>query len=456
MKKFLKIIIVLGFLLPVCVQSQAVTWTRYYDPSGTRDFGIDALQMADKGYMILLNSKSGMYILKTDYLGKEIWSKIIYPYGGSYRFLQTSDNGFAICGLSIQNRMILIKTDENGDTLWTKQYTIDGRQSRAWSIKATRDKGFVLCGSVYPHYPNEAYVVKTDSIGNLEWQNTYSTFTATDIVQSTNGNYYSVGWNLLRKIDSLGNEVWIKSTGDALRIIESEDGYLYLGGGSDGFYFAKFDTSGNSIFQNNFFENAGAKDICADTKGNFLLAGSINLVDTLGDNQNAMFAKFNPMGELIFAKSVNTIGLFGELLSSCNLSSDGGYIMCGHTNYPTPGIWEDNVLAIKSDSAGNTSPIVTIKSQENESVRYFELEQNYPNPFNSTTLIKYYIKKPGIIKIVVYDILGKERFELVNSKQHPGSYSIKLNVNDLNSGLYLYGLIVDDQFSGCKKMIVLK
>lgn len=455
MNKLIKKIFILGFLISVSLQAQTVTWTRYYDPSGTRDFGIDALQIADKGYMILSNSKLGMYLIKTDYKGKEIWNKIIYPYGGSYRFLQTSDNGFAICGLSIQNRMILIKTDENGDTLWTRQYTIDGRQSRAWSIKATRDKGFVLCGSVYPHFPNEAYVVKTDSLGNLLWQNVYSTFATTDIVESANGNFYSVGWNLLRKIDTLGKEVWTKPTGDALRISESEDGYLYLGGGSDGFYFAKFDTSGNSIFQHNFFDNAGAKDICADIKGNFLLAGSINEIDSLGENQNALFAKFNPNGVLIFAKSVNTSGLFGELLSSCNVTNDGGFIMCGHTNYPTPGLEEDNVLAIKCDSAGNTSPVVAIRNYGEEFIKDFELEQNFPNPFNSKTLIKFSLRTNNVIVLKIYDSMGREVSELINGNQNKGSYQMTFDATNLASGVYFINLKIKN-YQSVKRMLLLK
>lgn len=90
----------------------------------------------------------------------------------------------------------------------------------------------------------------------------------------------------------------------------------------------------------------------------------------------------------------------------------------------------------------------------------FELSQNYPNPFNPTTKIKYSVPSnlngnSSVVKLVVYDILGRAIKTLVNEKQQPGRYEITFNANDLASGIYFYRLTTGD-FVSTKKMILMK
>ena len=95
--------------------------------------------------------------------------------------------------------------------------------------------------------------------------------------------------------------------------------------------------------------------------------------------------------------------------------------------------------------------------------KFFYLEQNYPNPFNPVTKIKYTIpvQKNGFVpvKLVVYDLLGREIATLVNTKQATGTYEVSfpLNGNDnlLHSGVYFYSLTAGD-FRSTKKMLLLK
>ena len=92
--------------------------------------------------------------------------------------------------------------------------------------------------------------------------------------------------------------------------------------------------------------------------------------------------------------------------------------------------------------------------------KQFELSQNYPNPFNPVTKIKYQIPsnvKLGTnkVKLVVYDILGREVKTLVNDIQKPGSYEITFDANSLTSGVYFYKLHAGI-FIKTKKMILLK
>jgi hypothetical protein len=70
----------------------------------------------------------------------------------------------------------------------------------------------------------------------------------------------------------------------------------------------------------------------------------------------------------------------------------------------------------------------------------FRLEQNYPNPFNSSSDIRYLISDIGMVRLAVYDILGREVAVLVNEKKEPGSYRVTFDAAGLASGVYLYRL----------------
>jgi len=88
-------------------------------------------------------------------------------------------------------------------------------------------------------------------------------------------------------------------------------------------------------------------------------------------------------------------------------------------------------------------------------VNKFSLSQNYPNPFNPTTQISYSIANAGLVKIRVFDLLGSEVAELVNSEQAAGVYTINFNASMLSSGVYFYK-IESGSYAEAKKMILMK
>ncbi len=90
----------------------------------------------------------------------------------------------------------------------------------------------------------------------------------------------------------------------------------------------------------------------------------------------------------------------------------------------------------------------------------FELAQNYPNPFNPATTISYSIPsdiKGDVtnVKLIVYDVLGREVATLVNEKQSPGNFNVTFNATHLPSGIYFYKLTAGN-FTTIKKMILMK
>lgn len=85
----------------------------------------------------------------------------------------------------------------------------------------------------------------------------------------------------------------------------------------------------------------------------------------------------------------------------------------------------------------------------------FQLNQNFPNPFNPVTKINYSLPKNSLVKIIVYDITGKEVCTLVNKNQNAGNYAVDFDGSKLTSGVYFYKLIAGD-FTATKKMMLIK
>jgi len=97
-----------------------------------------------------------------------------------------------------------------------------------------------------------------------------------------------------------------------------------------------------------------------------------------------------------------------------------------------------------------------VTSIENEILpNKFSLSQNYPNPFNPITKITYTIIEKVNVNLSVYDILGREKLQMVNKKQNAGKYKVQINAANLPSGVYFYKLTAGD-FSSIKKMILIK
>ncbi|MBK9332989.1 MAG: T9SS type A sorting domain-containing protein [Ignavibacteria bacterium] len=85
----------------------------------------------------------------------------------------------------------------------------------------------------------------------------------------------------------------------------------------------------------------------------------------------------------------------------------------------------------------------------------FNLYQNFPNPFNPATSIKFDIAKKGNVKLVVFDILGRELSTLIKESLNPGTYQVSFDGNNLSSGVYFYKLSTDS-FTEIKRMIMAK
>lgn len=87
--------------------------------------------------------------------------------------------------------------------------------------------------------------------------------------------------------------------------------------------------------------------------------------------------------------------------------------------------------------------------------KVYSLSQNYPNPFNPVTKINFALPKVSDVKLVLYDILGREVAVLINERMNAGYHSYEFSGSELSSGVYFYRLI-SEGFIDTKKMTLIK
>ncbi len=111
----------------------------------------------------------------------------------------------------------------------------------------------------------------------------------------------------------------------------------------------------------------------------------------------------------------------------------------------------DNIQKVFGSTNGNN-----VKDISNIIPTQYRLAQNYPNPFNPVTKINFDLPEVGRVKLIIYDMLGKEITRLVNDElKTAGRYTMEFNGVNLASGVYFYRLEAN-KFVQTKRMVLIK
>jgi outer membrane protein assembly factor BamB len=85
----------------------------------------------------------------------------------------------------------------------------------------------------------------------------------------------------------------------------------------------------------------------------------------------------------------------------------------------------------------------------------YKLYSNFPNPFNPRTVIRYQLPLASMVRLAVFDIMGREIAVLVDEEKEPGNYETQFDSNGLASGVYVYTIQVGG-FVQTRTMLLLK
>lgn len=371
--------------------------------------------------------------LKYNAQGNQLWiSKYGFiPYVPEYGFAICLDPTNQFCNVLAQSDgegtafggLITIRYGcVLGDSLWTKTHAA----GRAWTLPRT---GKII----------------SDNFGNI--------YAATSSGITTPSRDF-----LLMKYAPSGDSLWKRSygevsgQGDEIRDIKIDNNRnVYVTGESNmgnnsNWSTIKYDSNGVSKWVS-VFNRANYFDVpCGlfiDKSGN-ILVGGYGTVTTL-PYSDYMLNKYNSSNGALINSFINTNNYY-DYCRAMATDTSGNIFLTGVYS-TTSSVIDFGTMKL--------SPSVGINQIGTEKPLKFSLYQNYPNPFNPTTSIRYQVASIKHVKLVVFNILGKEVMTLVNEKQNPGTYEVMFEGNNLASGIYFYQLNTDN-FIETKKLILLK
>jgi len=292
----------------------------------------------------------------------------------------SSDGGFISTGFTHSfgsggQDVYVIKFDVDGNKEWDKTYG-GATDDRGYSITQTLDNGYVICGVATSFSGNgDIYVVKIDSLGNLEWENTYGGPDEEDsykILQLADSSYMISGITrsygsgirdiYLIKIDNTGNLIFSKTYGGNFSdwcndfILTSTNELIIAGktmsygSGSTDAYLIKLDINGNVIWSKVYglASDDDFRSIIEISSGEYVIGG---FTGSSGAGQgDAWLVKVDTTGSLIWSN------IFGsssqEVIYSIVTTEDNGFALLGES-YSFYSTSNNNSLLIKTDSLGN-------------------------------------------------------------------------------------------------------
>jgi len=243
-------------------------------------------------------------------------------------------------------------------TMWSQTYGGADWDS-VESVIQTSDGGYALAGRTksFGSGGYEFWLVKTDSLGNMEWNRTYGNGSANSIVQTSDGGYFIAGGAKLVKTDSAGNMQWNKTYGggSANSMVQTSDGGYALAGYTNfiavpsalnaDFWLAKTDALGNMQWNKTYARGAydRAQSLIQTSDDGYALIG----ITTLGAGEtDFLLVKTDSAGDMEWNKTYGSQDKDeGHAIVQ---TSDGGYALAGL-------MWNRSGSAglIKTDSAGN-------------------------------------------------------------------------------------------------------
>jgi hypothetical protein len=139
----------------------------------------------------------------------------------------------------------------------------------------------------------------------------------------------------------------------------------------------------------------------------------------------------------------------GDISSFCSLSQ-------ATYGYQGVSLWEYAQITSSFvwDEYTSAWPLTSVSDGNGATIEY-GLSQNYPNPFNPSSDIRYQISEFRNVRLVVYDLLGREVTVLVDEEKGPGSYEVTFDAATLASGVYFYRLQSGD-FVQTRKLLLLR
>jgi len=388
--------------------------------------------------------------------------------------------------------MVMIKYNDDFDTIWTAYY---GKKTPPYDTSyiprsfIAIPEGFMVVGSNSPNYGEDsfAFLLRTDSLGNVIWEQDYGDdefhYLGLSMI-STPGNGYaiggykfvfkypgvSIGDPIIIKTDSLGNEEWELNLGGQYQdspaiVCESGDGNIFA--------VSKFDT--DSIYYDKYLSRIRVSKISNDgtilsdslygpesrylsvnncrlmPNGDIIVCGALwNLTP---DRMGYLF-RISEAGDSLWYRQYAILyggdsrNYFYDAIPVFN----GGFLAGGYCFPVSPDEGTQDAWVIKVDSLGCESPtfcwVGETKLESKEADNAFLI---YPNPARDQFKVQSEVFETENCRLEIVDLLGRKAKELQIPK---GESEVEVSTRGWKKGLYVVKVTTKDGKSRAGKILI--
>ncbi len=426
---------IMMILLSASVQAQVMDtlWTESYGMVDQHDSTNCLQETSDEGFIMVGYTQqygeiqTDIKLVKTDSDGNEEWTKIIGDGNleSGYHVIETSDGGYLVSAKSDafgsglgDFRIWIIKTDENGDTLWSYPFTYDNGNGFPLCAVETSDGGYAITGIINVDYDNKAFILKLNDDGSHDWHYWYGDSYPQDawfiaqmpddgyIVAGNFRNTYTTDWDFWAfRTNEAGVVVWdsVYALTDYTDLLYgacvADDGMVMVGLARGSGHAIKIDFDGNTVWSKSIAIYPTAEkytSVCATSDDGFMVGGWVNVA---GYRRDYCFQKLDADGDTLWTFTVG--GSEDDHGRSVVETSDGCYALAGNSaSFPLG--W----LSFWLVKIGLVTDVPAVVSADLPAE--FRLSRNYPNPFNPMTTFSYSIPSRTEVSLVIYNVLGQK------------------------------------------------
>jgi hypothetical protein len=304
-------------------------WERTVGGAGD-DWGNSLQQTRDGGYVVtgytaaLGVSEFDVWFFKVDANGHALWQKTYRYAGGAVgKYVkQTQDGGYVVAAERAQPGgwpydLWLIRTDSDGDTLWTRTYG-GGSDEGAFWVDQTEDGGYAIAGytSSFGAGEGDFWLVKADANGDTAWTKTFGG-PRNDVCLSAgrtqDGGYILTGYTCsygvglcsiwLIKTDADGRESWNKALGGedynyGEAVQQTADGGYVVGSTSEDVWLITMAAEGDTVWSRHYAWAGGERcgDVQQTKDGGYIIAGRTS--SRGAGRTDVLLMKTGPNGEI--------------------------------------------------------------------------------------------------------------------------------------------------------------
>ncbi len=431
----------------------------------------------DHGLLAKLNSE-----------GDTIWIKDLPDCENIISMVANWDGGYTVTGLSFPAALFqygsyyVARLSNSGTIMWSHSYGGPARTEKPFSISHTSDSGYIIAGAAlgpdslvtnYKGGGSDAWVVKIDSVGILQWQNGYGgdgQDRIQAIIETSDGGYAMAGMSdtqdngdvigvqgfsdyWLVKTDVYGAVEWTKTYGGsyieaANTIIETSDGGYAVSGrtysadgdvtgnhGDSDYWILKVNQSGDLQWERNYgsYQYDKPYSLIQTSDGGYVISGDVH---SGGDDVTNIEPGYSSYAWILKIDSAGVplwnFGIGNDLGNGffpnypMVPTSDGGYVLVGTTigdpHYESI-VFNNNIWIVK---LGGTTDLDEANNDLKLSL--------FPNPAKTELYIKSATET--INQICIYDIMGKDVITIENSQNYSANRKIRIDVSKLPAGNY--------------------